>query len=652
MKYLIIIPLLIINLTFASEESKDDSNSSGFKQTYITAKAVDDNIIPDLQYIVNQHLIGDSLETSEEFINALTLNLNYSHIHSVTRESKFLIITTDDNDAHIFSLDDGKKIGKVEKIRSGASIYVSNYDRFLVMYSNEDYDKIIYKIFDTQTKEIKIFDTNIYWGRPSFENLKYFTVKLSDYLLKYDLISGEIIKQDIINDSCYMVNSCITYNKKYHIFKNGDFLKFYNIDNEFEFEILAFKENIELKPCFVRNQKYLILINEKLVKIIDLENKQIINEFEGSEIKLIFDENNNAIVFQDGKNYFIFDFELKKIINLPSGIINILPIYDTTYLCKTMLIQISNSFILYDFETHKTQYLNLPFDTTKTIIYCYINDSRTHLHIRFRLTDEDNDIHYLHQIFNINSQEEEFKNVMQPRINNDYLIYILSDDFKIYDLNTNKIVYSLQLNGHPLDNFHTSISDNYIFIDKISKNCQKQDLIIFDLNLNKPILELKDIPSFSYKQKINYVAFKLEGDLISIFDLKKQKFINHNFDLSKKDNYYSGRYPEINYSGDNESILMHNTGIVIYNKFNKSILHKLKPMQIALIICLYHKNKQLTDSQDQDKVIYLNAKFTKLFKTLPIYVQRCLRSNYNLVFDGIENFNLIEENLENSSQLL
>lgn len=63
----------------------------------IDAKTIDENIIPVLYSLVNQHLIGNDndLDTAPEFIKALQIQFNFEHIDAIklSPDEKFLFIT-------------------------------------------------------------------------------------------------------------------------------------------------------------------------------------------------------------------------------------------------------------------------------------------------------------------------------------------------------------------------------------------------------------------------------------------------------------------------------------------------------------------------------------------------------------------------------
>ncbi|KAL9644122.1 hypothetical protein ABK040_005587 [Willaertia magna] len=395
---------------------------------------------------------------------------------------------------------------------------------------------------------------------------------------------------------------------------------FYLLDLQNELKInLILKLKFNFENFYFLNENYFLFLNNKNqnVTILNLEENKYNNLLNNiSSIKDILNINNNYISINDKKLQFF----------TKSIYCNHYPLIDISYNGINGLFNILNKYIILSF-TNQTKIL-------------FIDNNNT-----------------IEEIKNFNEDLNNNSTIYSNLLNNNYILQILNNFIKIYNLDLNEI---LNLN------FKNSIATH--FNDSIY-TCYKNKLSIFRFNLNKLNLEFNltlnsDISSIFVN--LNYYIFtNYESYLFIYKNLNNELFLKINlnelFINENSTNIVESIYLENNtlYIGTRDGYLY----ILNLNNLNY-IKYKLGELPIKLFYNLENNNLLIITNYsyllnlNNNNILFLNLNenilyITKLFENEFIYITNegninCLKMEENhLTFHLFKEFTNIEEDINN-----
>jgi len=621
--------------------------------TFIPSKDIDKNLYPVLQDYIKKQLIGDELKAAEEFIAALDIKIEIERIKEIykTSDKRFLVVTAYDHRVHIINLELGQVVHIIKHADTINNVVISKNNQFLATSSKDGKAKVYF----FKSGEEKIISHQSSVDSVSISNDSKFIFTFSEdktAKVTYLLPSGKLFTITIKNDKRIVEAKITTDNRYIVMLANDGKIKVFNTTNYEKFELennFNFVNQDDL--CHIQisgDDKYLFFYYSNRIEIFDIENKTKTDE-------VILDEDFNILDLSSyGKyillkgNFFadkfkLYDMQAKQFVS--NGFNQNDIFVDIQGSEKLITIHNQNLHIQNLVTKHvadvqfDSNILKIKSSPDGKYLIIFTQDTK------FRVYDLELDQEvYVSQVIG-NNPDEDVNEMFFSGLSQSIKIFISDNSRYVIveyrSLKKNIIIYDLQKNLE-LKKLEFEIWDNnpdlkIICNNKILAiiNNQKRELEFFDLELNKVVFSYNQDIGIGIVDKDKYIiqhCVSASIHRIDMFDMNTYKLV-YSID---NDEYWQIIYLNELLADDKNMVWYNDDGKIYIHRLDKQFLHNLTIIQLKFITWLHTQksiNKIRSEQNQEIKPVVLNQKMTAIFKSLPVYAQNALLSNYkNLEF--------------------
>lgn len=612
-----LISSLLVGMDISMDISVDSQATEPFSQQELPAKYSNDiffesnklQALPDdILENIKKQLIGDDLQTAEEFQATLDIEIGIKNIIGIykTSNNEYLALRTLCN-IHVVDLNKGQVVYILKHRDEITGVAISNNGQFMATSSNDGTSKIYY--FENQDEKAIQHNGRVTSVAISPDDKFVFTssedrtAKVSFCLPSEKLLTitikseYRIIHAIITHNSKYVI--MLTFDGKIKVFNTTNYEKF-DLVNNYNFDIEAYVQcNISTRS----NDRYLFFYHGDALEVFDIKNKSKIDNI------VIPDESNDKKIIKisgDARTISIKNLLNNEVttIELNNRVEKIKKSLNENHL---IIITSNKKYRIYDLRTNQevyvlddgSDYSDYYFDYEIRIDECILisQDSK---YAVIRYLGQRDKILFIHDLENnLLLEKKTFESKYRNKLffdispNNKDLIINLGQKISIYNLQENK--------------------------EKCSNICFNVAYAQISKNGRYLAMHMEDMSSTIHR--------------IVIFDLNTYQ-IMHKFDRQGH-NSSIGQWHLIFL----DDVLINNMPAICYDKnkisihrFDQKLLHDLTILQIKLITWLHTQksiNKIRADNNQEIKPIILTKSMTDILNSLPPYVKKALLIYYN-----------------------
>lgn len=602
------------------------------------------------------------LETAET-IHIIKHKDDINHV-ALKLDCKYIVTASYDGYAKIYNLET-KKEDIIEHHGRVISVKFSSDNNFVFIHSEDRRSTICYLSDEGVLSYSHEYEYKVIEAKITSDNKYIITLCLDGAINIYDinlkqnfeiekgnedqLISFNINYNAELIDISYRIRLNITPNNKFLITTNKKQINIFDIENKTKYDSLY--SNMDNAPIQILDDKYFLICDAPAGKFYDIQKKQQVFETHRNSkfCKFIIKEGINKIIINMGNSILIKDLQTQEEIILPQDI-NI-KLFEISPNHKYLILFLQNKILkIYDLEN------NYDLEHNSTIFTKDFNPLQIQNQV---VNNEDN------AMFGDMFQEENqpAAPVANP-INNFFGLNNNNDDDNADLLNLWGALHGNNSSESPII---FSENSKYAVINCFKKliviDLENQfELLTTDLNTNQLILLIQPqsneliighkvsgkIEIYNPETRTTIIMQEFPGDRLQNLIIHNNKYLvasyrNQNvvYDLNKKElldilikDNQANDPRNNNILHSDKYVISKDLNDIKIHRLDKSVLHKLSPIQTKLITWLHTQNSidKLRTEEQQHNTIMLNKAQLKVFNSLPKYCQSALLYKYNLKF--------------------